>query len=268
MREMFEMEPEPCPPTSRKAGVRQAMGVTMRDAADLAAVLTHVCWLGGTSGAGKSTLARRLAAEGGLTLYSTDEAMRDHAKRCPPTECPRLDAFKQMSMDERWANRRPEAMFETFQWFHGEAFHLIVEDLLALPRGQKVMVEGFRLLPRLVKPLLASPNQALWLISTPEFRLKAFTERGSLWKIPNKTTKPEQALRNHLAREAIFAEHLRRETEAEGVAAITVDGGRSEDELLETVRSHFEMKGARTGKKLDLSHEGKLPQVSPRLASR
>jgi 2-phosphoglycerate kinase len=210
-----------------------------REAPDLAAILTHVYWLGGTSGAGKSTVARRLAAECELTLYSTDEVMRDHAKRCPPAECPRLHAFLQMSMDERWANRSPEVMFETFPWFHGEGFHLIVEDLLAMPTDRKILVEGFRLLPRLVKPLLGSSRQAVWLISTPEFRLKAFSERGSLWKIPNKTTQPDQALRNHLAREAMFAVHLDREVKAAGVDAIAVDGEQSEDALRDAVRSRF-----------------------------
>ena len=38
-----------------------------------------------------------------------------------------------MDMDERWVNRSPETMLETFHWFHGEGFDLIVDDLLRLP---------------------------------------------------------------------------------------------------------------------------------------
>ena len=136
--------------------------------------LRHVYWLGGGSGAGKSTVARRLATTYGLQLYSTDDAMADHGRRCEPEACPFLTAFKEMDMDERWLNRSPELMLETFHWYRGEAFGLIVEDLLALPADQGVLVEGFRLLPRLVKPLLKSNGQAAWLIPTPEFRLAAF----------------------------------------------------------------------------------------------
>ncbi len=119
--------------------------------------LGHVYWIGGGSGAGKSTIARRLAARHGLRLYATDEVMRDHARRSTIADSPLLAGFAAMDMDERWVSRSPEAMLETFGWFRGEGFGLIVEDLLRLPDQPGVIAEGFRLLPRLVQPLLAGP---------------------------------------------------------------------------------------------------------------
>jgi hypothetical protein len=83
-----------------------------------------------------------------------------------------------MDLDERWVNRSPETMLETFHWFRGEGFGLIVEDLLCLPAETGVIAEGFRLLPHLVKPLLAEPGHAVWLLPTPEFRRTAFDSRG------------------------------------------------------------------------------------------
>jgi hypothetical protein len=79
-------------------------------------------------------------------------------------------------------DRSPETMLETFHWFRGEGFGLIVEDLLRLPTEPGVIVEGFRLLPCLVKPLLAVPGHAVWLLPTPGFRRAAFESRGSLWR--------------------------------------------------------------------------------------
>jgi adenylylsulfate kinase-like enzyme len=49
------------------------------NAAALRTRLGHVCWIGGGSGSGKSTIARRIAAGQGLRVYSTDDAMSDHA---------------------------------------------------------------------------------------------------------------------------------------------------------------------------------------------
>src|SRR4051794_1896329 len=94
------------------------------DAAALRAGLRHVYWIGGGSGAGKSTIARRIAAWHGLQLYATDELMSDHASRSTPEDSPFLSEFKAMNMDERWVNRSPEAMLETFHWFRGESFNL------------------------------------------------------------------------------------------------------------------------------------------------
>ena len=93
----------------------------------------HVYWIGGGSGAGKSTIARRIAAQQRLPVYATDDVMPGHAGRSTPQNAPFLSRFKAMDMDERWVNLSPEAMLETFHWFRGEGFGLIIEDLLRLP---------------------------------------------------------------------------------------------------------------------------------------
>ncbi|MGN9843332.1 hypothetical protein ACTMTI_34930 [Nonomuraea sp. H19] len=209
------------------------------DAAALRARLRHVHWIGGGSGAGKSTIARRLAARHGRRLYATDDVMADHARRSTPGNSPFLSEFAAMDMDERWVNRSPETMLETFHWFRGEGFGLIVEDLLRLPREPGVIVEGFRLLPHLVRPLLAVPGRAVWLLPTPDFRRAAFDSRGSLWEIARKTSDPDRALRNLLERDRMFTEHLRRETQRLELRVIEVDATTTEDDLAERVTEAF-----------------------------
>lgn len=209
------------------------------DAAALRDRLGHVYWIGGGSGAGKSTIARRVAERYGVRLYATDDVMHDHARRCAPGDCPLLAAFAAMDMDQRWLNRSPQAMLETFHWFQGEGFHLIVEDLLRLPARPGVIVEGFRLLPRLVKPLLAVPDHAVWLLPTPAFRRAAFDSRGTLWDIAGKTSDPHRALGNLLERDGLFTERLDHEARRLGLRTITVDAPMTEDELAERVTEAF-----------------------------
>ena len=193
--------------------------------------LDHVYWLGGGSGAGKSTVARRLAAEHGLHLYATDDVMGDHGRRTTPEESPLIAEFVAMDMDERWLTRPPTTMLETFHWFRGEGFHLIVEDLLALRGGPPVIAEGFRLLPRLVQPLLTSPHRAVWLLPTPEFRRAALESRGGLWSIAGQTSDPETALQNLLERDRMFTEQLIEETTELGLQVVRVDTTLTEDDL-------------------------------------
>jgi len=202
--------------------------------------LQHVYWLGGGSGAGKSTIAHRVAAEHGLRVYSTDDAMADHARRSTHEDSPLLHQFMTMDMDERWVNRLPKTMLETFHWFHGEGFNLIVEDLLRLSRESRVIVEGFRLLPRLVKPLLSQPAHALWLLPTADFRQAVIESRGgSAWGFLAKTTDPERALRNLLERDRMFTDILREETARLGLPTIEVDTTSTEDDLARRVTDIF-----------------------------
>jgi len=201
--------------------------------------LGHVYWIGGGSGAGKSTIARRIAARHGLRHYPTDDVMADHTRRRAPDDSPFLSEFVAMTMDERWLNRSPEIMLETFHWFRGEGFGLIVEDLLRLPPEPPVIVEGFRLLPHLVKPLLALPSHAVWLLPTPDFRLAAIDHRGSMWTIAGQTSDPPRALRNLLERDRMFTERLYEETRRLDLHIIEVDTMMTEDASVERVTETF-----------------------------
>ncbi|MFF9809629.1 hypothetical protein ACF1G5_31675 [Streptomyces coeruleorubidus] len=204
--------------------------------------MRHVYWIGGGSGAGKSTIARGLADRQGWRLYSTDDVMGDHARRITPGEAPFLHAFMAMDMDERWVNRSPEIMLETFHWFRGEGFGLIVEDLLRMPRETCVVVEGFRLLPHLVQPLLTEPGHAVWLLPTPEFRQAALTSRATPGEsFTARTSDPERANRNVAARDHMFTERLREETARLRLPTITVDRAMPEDELAERVSGIFRL---------------------------
>ena len=121
---------------------------------------------------------------------------------------------------------------------------MIIEDLLCLPRESgvipRIVVEGFRLLPRLVKPLLSVPAHAVWLLPTPDFREAAIQGRGG-WAsgfLP-KTTDPERALRNLLERDRMFTDTLREETARLDLPVIEVDAAMTEDDLAKRVTKVF-----------------------------
>ncbi len=206
--------------------------------------LRHVYWLGGGSGAGKTTIARRLAEEYALRLYSTDDAMADHTRCSTAQEAPLLAAFAAMGMDERWVSRTPETMLETFHWFNGECFDLIIEDLLGLPRKPAIIVEGFRLLPHLVQPLLTDPSRALWLLPTSRFRRSVFERRGGpTWGFVAATSDPQRALRNLLTRDSLFTQRLTEQTRRFVLPHITIDQSANEDETLRRIATAYGLRG-------------------------
>ena len=207
------------------------------DPAELRARLRHIYWIGGGSGAGKSAVATRLAARHGLTVYSTDHAMADHARRSGRGEAPYLFEFLEMTMDERWVDRTPEVMLESFHWFRGEGFGAIVDDVLELP--DRTVAEGFRLLPDLVASLLTDPARAIWLLPSPRFRRRVFADRG--WEIPHRTSEPERARRNLLRRDEMFTDRLRADLSRLGLPVLEVDGSMTADAATDLVARVFDM---------------------------
>lgn len=166
--------------------------------------------------------------------------MAEHARRSTPKDAPLLHAFMAMDIDERWVSRPPTAMLETFPWFHGEAFGSIVTDLAKLTTEPATIVEGFRLLPRLVEPLLRQRTRAVWLLPSPAFREMVFERRGgSGWAFLARTTDPEKALRNLLDRDRLFTDLVRREATGLGLPIIEVDTPMTEEELEHRVSQLF-----------------------------
>jgi len=214
------------------------------DTAALREQLQHVYWVGGASCAGKSTIARCVAAQHGLSVYATDDVMADHARRSTPEDSPLLHRFIAMDMDERWVNRPPKTLLETFHWFQGEGFNLIIEDLLSLPNDPGVIAEGFRLLPSLIKPLLSLPAHAVWLLPTPGFRQTVVDCRGgSAWGFLARTSDPKSALHNLLERDRMFTDILREETARLELPVIEVDTRMTEDDLAGRVTEVFGLCG-------------------------
>jgi hypothetical protein len=110
-----------------------------------------------------------------------------------------------------------------------------------LPDHPPVLVEGFRLLPRLVAPLLSAPEHAVWLIPTPQFRRAAFASRGSLWDIAGRTSDPTRALANLLARDELFAQQIAAEAAAMQLSTIVVNSELFVDQVADQVADQFQL---------------------------
>lgn len=116
-------------------------------------------------------MATRLGADHGLAVFHTDDELTaDAGGRLSSDEAPLLHSFLAMDIDERWVDRSPREMLESFHWFRGEGFDRLIGDVRQRAAQGPVVVEGFHLLPRLLAPLLPDRRQAVWLLPTPGFR--------------------------------------------------------------------------------------------------
>jgi hypothetical protein len=190
--------------------------------------LADVRWIGGGSGAGKSTVAGLLGSRLGMPVVQTDLSLHPHATAMADDR--RVAAFVRMTMDERWVERSPAVMLESFPWFEGVGFDLLLDELPAGP----VVVEGFRLLPRLVAPL---GGRAVWLLPTPERREAVMRGREPERAFWLRTSDPERALANLLERDRLFTEALRAECAVLGLPTIDVDGSAPAEAVADRVES-------------------------------
>jgi hypothetical protein len=199
-------------------------------------------WIGGSTDAGKTSVARALAKLYGLQEYHYDlydrEKYPGHWARTDPMRHPHMHASPTQDRDWMWVDTTPEELVERYFRTTPERFQLTLEDCLALPTAPPIVAEGYGFSPQLVQPLLTSRRQAIWLISSEEFKRATYEQRGK--GVFADTRDPVRARRNHIGRDLLLADHIRSSAAERGLAVLDIDGTRSLEDIISLVEAHFE----------------------------
>ena len=201
--------------------------------------LAHILWMGGSPCSGKSSIARILADRHTLRTYHCDEAFGEHQKRITRDKHPTLYKWTTTTWNELWMQPVDVLLVEAIACYQ-EHFEMIIDDLLALPRSERVLVEGTPLLPNRVRAMLSDPSQAIWIVPTEEFLRERYPRRASwVQAILDQCKDPQRALQNWMDRDVRFADWVTRKARGLGLKLITVDGKHTIAENAERVAGHF-----------------------------
>lgn len=190
-----------------------------------------VLWIGGGSGAGKTSVARALSRRYDLELYAADARGYAYLARATGSAQPAE------SPDDRWLLHTPEELVERFLAGAAEKFPLVLEDLAALEGGTLVIAEGPTMLPDLIRPHVASPAHALYLVPTDEFSERLLLLRGGGRTLG--TSDPERAHAARLARNRILNRTIRERAASLGLPIVEVDGSLSLEQTERLVADRF-----------------------------
>ena len=207
-----------------------------RDQEALASIYARVLWIGGSPCAGKTSIADALAVAHHGVAYHFDRMEMAHIARSSATTNPELMAFLAMDVEQRWLLRTPEEMARNAIASWRARFPLVLEDLSALLAAAPIFAEGPGLFPELVAPLLASPHQALWLVTTEPFCAMVRQQRGGDYL---ETSDPERGLRKIVERDMAMARFVAREASERGLTWHAVDGSQSLERMTALVGEQF-----------------------------
>jgi len=184
-------------------------------------------WIGGGQGSGKTSVAWALSRRFDLQLYIVDRRVWVHEARRVP------DEFASLSLDERWLHATTEQMLEWFVDVSRSRMELVLEDLAELPSSPLVIVEGPQLFPSFVAPLLAAPDQALFLVSPlAEQRERLLAREGILG-----TSDPRRAREHATERDLLITQRFA--DEARGLGLTTFEVDRPLQPMIERAAEHF-----------------------------
>ncbi|HEV2664480.1 MAG TPA: hypothetical protein VG324_06195 [Blastocatellia bacterium] len=209
------------------------------DKTEIRRSLAHAFWIGGPSDAGKTTVARLLIQRRRWQWYPCDLHEHNHLiARADPVLHPNICKALGRSFDESWVHPTPQQLFEQIIASNEERFPMICDDIRLMPQRPPVLVEGPRLFPKLVSPVLTSPRQAIWLLPTEAF-IYASQERRDKPSLRVESSDPERFRANFLARDRLLADYIGSEVVKLGLPYIEIDGQRTAEEIADSIQSHF-----------------------------
>lgn len=208
--------------------------------------LTNVFWIGGPPDSGKSTVAHLLGETFDVDIYRQDRQEMEHLKRADPVEHPRNAALHaqidspdgQRQLFQSWVDGTPQDLMNSARASWEERISLMCEDLAAMDPTRRIIAEGPGFFPNVIRPLLTSSSQAIWLVPTEDFKRASHARRDkSAWRF--ETRDPERAMAHHIERDLLFADAYRRELIAADLPWIEVDGSESAEAIARRVAAHF-----------------------------
>ncbi len=191
-------------------------------------------WIGGAPDSGKSTVARVLASRHALAVYHYDSSDAAHHERLSAQDL-NYAQFMSATLDERWVDPDPAALFErALESFH-DRWPLVIEDVAAMD-APAVLVEGFGLLPELVATLDGPRPPCVFLVPSDSFKAASFARRGKP-SFGSRTRDPERVRQNMLERDRLLAAYVAESAEALGLPLIRAESGSTVEALAAVVES-------------------------------
>jgi hypothetical protein len=218
----------------------------MLDQSQIAQKLSHVMWIAGSPCSGKSTISHTITRIYVFLDYHVDALAENHFARRVAAGDAGATAFMKMNTDQRWIERSVETLVQETLESWTRDFHLVIEDLLAMPKESIIVAEG-NFFPACVAPYLSSSHQALWLVPTDAFcerarrqKRAALVERQKRHGVYNEGRDPEKRLRNIIDRDQQLARYVKQQAGALHLPLYEVDGSRSLEEMTDLVERHFD----------------------------
>jgi hypothetical protein len=199
----------------------------------------NILWIGGSTDAGKTTLARALAAKFGCERYEYDRADAAHHEALA-AQHQDIRAFMLAGADARWVAPTPEQLHRRAMRSFRLRWPLLLRELAELPHGagRPVIIEGFGLLPELVRPLMDDPRQGLWMLPTEAFRRGSWLRRGKP-SFRAEVSDPDRAADNLWGRDLKLAETIERQARRLKLKLLVNDGSLFAEQLADVAADWF-----------------------------
>lgn len=204
----------------------------------LQTALKQVLWIGGGTDAGKTTTAKLLGEKYQLPVYHGDLTGAYHWNSINADTQPSMDKWINWGAEQRWVDISVNGLVDITLRIITERLPRLVDDLIQLSQGSKVIVEWYGFFPDMLVPLLTYTNQAIWMFPSPQFKQDSITRRNKT-QYHTDTSDPEKAWENHLERDLRMSRLIQKQAIDHQQAILINDRAMSQQRVFSKTEEHF-----------------------------
>lgn len=198
----------------------------------------NIYYIGGSPCSGKSTVAEILSEKYGLYYFKADDFLDEYIQKGALKGYEICSKHTVMNAEQVWM-REPRLQCEEEIRFYEETFEFFLEDLKKINCERGIITEGAAYLPKLMKMINVPNSRYISITPTPEFQVYHYSKREFVPYVLEGCSDKEQAFRNWMDRDILFAREVQRQCSEENYLSLINNGGMSIDELVDKVTVHF-----------------------------
>lgn len=122
---------------------------------------------------------------------------------------------------------------------YSEISEFVFEQLQKI-EADFIVTEGAAYTPNVMRRY--EKEEYISIVPTPDFQISHYKEREWVPYVLEECTDKQQAFRNWMERDILFAKQVKEECEENAVPCIVNDGSRSQDEMFGIVKNLFRLK--------------------------
>lgn len=197
--------------------------------------------IGGSPCSGKSTVAEILSAKYGLRYFKADDRLESYISRGASMNREMCKKQAERTPEETWM-REPLHQCREALLLYEEIIDFLMDDLKRIGNDKAVITEGAAYLPYLMKRRNLPRGRYIAITPEKEFQVSHYSQRGWIHSVLQGCSDKEQAFRNWMERDALFAAAVNKQCEEAGYSFLVNSGKLTIEELADVVCVHFGLK--------------------------
>ncbi len=194
--------------------------------------------IGGSPCSGKSTIAEMIVRDHDAYYYKVDDFLDKYINKAVEDGKEICRKYRGLTPEEMWMEDPAIHCREEFMIYE-EISPYVFEGLDQIDH-ELIVTEGAAFIPAVMKKY--GEKDYITMISTPDFQVSHYKERKWVSFVLEGCSDKQQAFRNWMERDILFAEQVKEECEKSGVPCIVNDGSRTVEEIYAVVKKLFDLK--------------------------